>query len=100
MTFVMQPLHQILPTSRSCFVRELKGRICIVDAMRMPQSGDTVLLDMSGFLEWAQIFLHPRRVITDEGMILESDLLEDIAIVGVVTHEISTMQESSDDLPI
>lgn len=99
MTFVMQPLHQILPTSRSCFVRELKGRTCIVDAMRMPQSGDTVLLDMSGFLEWAQIFLHPRRLITDEGMILESDLLEDIAIVGVVTHEITALL-SGDDTPI
>jgi len=66
----------------------------------MPLNGDTVLLDMSGFLEWAQIFLHPRRVITDEVMILESDLLEDIAIVGVVTHEISTLQQGIDDLPI
>ncbi len=98
MTFVMQPLQQILPTSRTCFVRELKGRTCIVDAMRMPQSGDTVLLDMSGFLEWGQIFLHPRRVITDEGMILESDLLEDIAIVGVVTHEITALQ-GNDESP-
>ena len=72
---------------------------CMVDAMRMPQSGDTVLLDMSGFLEWAKIFLHPRRVITDDGMILESDLLEDIAIVGVVTHEITALL-SGDDTPI
>lgn len=91
MTFVLQPLQQILPTSSTCFVRELKGRTCIVDAMRMPLNGDAVLLDMSGFLEWAQIFLHPRRIITDEGMLLESDLLEDIAIVGVVTHEITTL---------
>lgn len=96
----MQPLQQIVPTSSTCFVRELKGRTCIVDAMRMPLNGDTVLLDMCGFLEWAQIFLHPHRVITDEGMILESDLLEDIAIVGVVTHEISTLQQGIDDLPI
>ncbi|MDZ7278804.1 hypothetical protein N4G40_11020 [Pantoea eucrina] len=62
----------------------------------MPQSGDTVLLDMSGFLEWAQIFLHPHRVITDEGMILESDVLEDVAIVGVVRHEITALQNCND----
>ena len=95
----MQPLQQIFQTSRTCYVRELKGRICIVDEMRMPQSGDTVLLDMSGFLEWAKIYAFPRRIITDDGMELQQDLLEDIAIVGVVTHEITSFEEQ-DSLPI
>lgn len=99
MTFVMQPLQQILPTSGTCYIRELKGRMCIVDELRMPQNGDTVLLDMSGFLEWARIFHHPCRIITDDGLTLADDLLEDVAIVGVVTHEITALQ-SDDDFPV
>lgn len=79
--------------SRTCYVRELKGRICIVDEIRTPRSGDTILLDMSGFLEWGKICLLPTSIVTDEGMILHQDLLEDIRIVGVVTHEITTISE-------
>jgi len=47
--------------------------------------------------EWAMIMIHPRRLITDDGAFLMDDLLEDIAVVGVVTHEITTMHE--DDRP-
>lgn len=95
----MQSLQQILPASRTCYVRELKGRTCIVDELRMPQSGDTVLLDMSGFLEWAKIYAFPGCIVTDDGMELQQDLLEDITIVGVVTHEITSFEEH-DNLPI
>lgn len=72
---------------------ELKGRSCIVDEKRRPQNGDTVLLDMSGMYEWAIVMITPRRIITDDGLFLADDLLEDVAIVGVVTHELTLVQE-------
>ena len=90
---MLQPLHDILPTSRHCYARELKGRVCIIDELLRPQNGDTVLLDMSGFLEWGIIYLHPRRIITDDGLELENELLEDVALIGVVTHEVNALHE-------
>jgi len=78
---------------------EWKGRCCVIDEKRRPQNGDTVLLDMSGMYEWAMIMIRPRRLITDDGAFLMDDLLEDIAVVGVVTHEITTIY-GEDDLPI
>lgn len=39
------------------------------------------------------IMIQPRRIITEDAVFLMDDLLKDIAVVGVVTHEISTMHE-------
>lgn len=78
---------------------ELKGRSCIVDEKRRPQNGDTVLLDMSGMYEWAMVMITPRRIITDDGLFLTDDLLEDVAVVGVVTHEVTSVHEQ-DGSPI
>jgi len=97
-TFILQPLQQILPTSRTCYLAEWKGRSCIVDELRRPQNGDTVLLDMSGLSEWGQIFFHPHRIITDDGLTLEDDWLEDVAVVGVVTHEITELITGNESL--
>ena len=93
MTFLLQPLQKILPTSKTCYLMEWKGRSCIVDELRRPQNGDTVLLDMSGMYEWAFIMVQPRRIITDDGALLMDDLLEDIAVIGVVTHEVTAFHE-------
>jgi len=98
-TFLLQPLQHILPASNSCCIIELNGRRCIVDKKRYPVNGDTVLIDMSGMYEWAMIMIQPRRIITDDGALLMDDLLEDIAVVGVVTHEISALYEE-DDSPV
>ena len=73
---------------------ELNGRRCIVDKKRNPVNGDTVLIDMSGMYEWAMIMIQPRRIITDDGAFLMDDLLEDIAVLGVVTHEVTSVYES------
>ena len=97
MTFLLQPLQHILSTSNACCMIELNGRRCIVDKQRYPVNGDNVLIDMSGMYEWAMIMIQPRRLITDDGAFLMDDLLEDIAVVGVVTHEITTVHE--DDRP-
>jgi hypothetical protein len=94
---MLQPLQNLIPTSKSCYLVEWKGRSCVIDEKRRPQNGDTVLLDMSGMYEWAMVMVTPRRVITDDELLLQDDLLEDIAVVGVVTHEVTTMHE--DDRP-
>lgn len=93
-TFLLQPLQHILPASNSCCMVELNGRRCIVDKKRNPVNGDTVLIDMSGMYEWAMIMIQPRRIITDDGAFLMDDLLEDIAVLGVVTHEVTSVYES------
>lgn len=91
---MLQPLEQLLTTSKTCYLVEWKGRSCIVDEKRRPQNGDTVLLDMSGMYEWAMVMVTPRRIITDDGLLLQDDLQEDIAVVGVVTHEFSQVHEA------
>lgn len=96
MTFLLQPLQHLIPTSNSCYLVEWKGRSCVIDEQKRPQNGDIVLLDMSGMYEWAMIIIQPRRIITDDGMLLMDDLLEDIAVVGVVTHEITALYEQND----
>jgi len=75
---------------------ELHGRRCIVDKQRHPVNGDSVLIDMSGMYEWAMVMIQPRRIITDDGAFLMDDLLEDLAIMGVVTHEITSLQAEND----
>ncbi|WP_313687384.1 hypothetical protein [Pantoea sp.] len=95
---MMQKLEQILPTSKTCYLVEWGGRSCIVDERKAPENGSTVLLDMSGMYEWGVTLFHPRRIVTDDGLTLEDDLLEDVAIVGVVTYEVSRVYE--DQLPI
>ena len=97
MTFMLQPLQHILPTSKTQFMVELNGRRCIVDRERFPVNGDTVLIDIAGMYEWAMIMIQPRRIITDDGAFYMDDLLEDIGVMGVVTHEITTVHE--DDRP-
>lgn len=92
MTFLLNPLQLLLPTSTTCYVVEFQGRTCIIDERLRPEDGDTVLLDMLGMYEWGNLYTHPNRVITDEGVILEEDLLEDMAILGVVTHEVTAIK--------
>lgn len=87
------PVQKVVATSTTCYLVEWKGRSCIVDENRRPQNGDTVLLDLSGMYEWGHSYLHPRRIVTDEGLTLEDDLLEDVAVVGVVTHEVTAIHE-------
>ena len=94
------PVQKIMATSTTCYLVEWKGRSCIVDEKRRPQNGDTVLLDMSGLYEWGHAYLHPSRIIiTDDGLTLEDDLLEDVDVVGVVTHEVTAIHEQ-DGSPI
>lgn len=98
-TFLPQPLEHILPTSKTCYLVEWNGRSCIVDEKQRPKNGDTVLLDMSGMYEWGIVYQHPCRIITDDGLTLEDDLLEDVSVVGVVTHEVTALHEQ-DGAPI
>lgn len=90
------PAQKLMTTSTTCYLVEWKGRSCIVDEKRRPQNGDTVLLDMSGMYEWGHAYMHPCRIITDDGLTLENDLLEDVSVVGVVTHEVYSIGAQSE----
>lgn len=89
MTFLLSPLQQLLHTSQTRYLIEFRARTCIFDEQLRPENGDTVLLDISGTGEWASVWLYPWRIITDEGQVLDEDLLEDVTVVGVVTHEVT-----------
>ena len=93
------PAQNHMTTSATYYLVEWKGRSCIVDEKRRPQNGDTVLLNMSGMYEWGHAYMHPSRIITDDGLTLEDELLEDVAVVGVVTHEVTAIHDQ-DGSPI
>lgn len=96
---MLSPLQQLLPTSDTCYLVDLKGRCCIMDERRRPGNGSTVLLKVAGRLEWGVAMFHPKRILTEDGLLLEGDLLEDVTIVGLVTHEVSALPVS-DSSPV
>lgn len=70
-----------------------------MDELRRRGHGSTVLLKVAGRLEWGVTMFHPNRILTEDGMLLEGDLLEDVMIVGLVTHEVSALPVS-DSSPV
>lgn len=42
---------------------------------------------------------HPNRILTEDGLLLEDDLLEDVIVVGLVTHKVSALNVS-DSSPV
>lgn len=42
---------------------------------------------------------HPNRILIEDGLLLEDDLLEDVIVVGLVTHEVSALNVS-DSSPV
>lgn len=53
---------------------------------------------MSGMYEWGYTLFNPCQIVTDDGLILEDDLLEDVAVVGVVKYEVTSLPD--DNRPI
>lgn len=70
-----------------------------MDELRRPGNGSTVLLKVAGRLEWGVKMFHPNRILTEDGLLLEDDLLEDVIVVGLVTHEVSALNVS-DSSPV
>jgi hypothetical protein len=54
---------------------------------------------VAGRLEWGVTMFHPDRILTEDGLLLEDDMLEDVTIVGLVTHEVSALNVS-DSSPV
>ncbi|WP_051937017.1 hypothetical protein [Erwinia sp. 9145] len=98
MTFIHHPLNKIIQTGDDCFLTELHGELCIVDRTIRPVDGSRVLLDMYGINDWGRVILRPERIITDDGLLLEGDLLDGVIIIGVVTLMIQKMWD--DERPI
>ncbi len=84
-----------MQVNESCYVVELAGFRCIVDRSLQPENGSRVLLDMSGMYEWGYTLFNPCQIVTDDGLILEDDLLEDVAVVGVVKYEVTSLPDEN-----
>lgn len=63
----------------------------MIDELKTPVDGSTVLIDVSGVPEWGVLYSYPLRIVTEEDLLFMGDLLDDVTIVGIVTHEVMTM---------
>lgn len=63
----------------------------MIDELKTPVDGSTVLIDVSGVREWGVLYSYPLRIVTEDDLLFMGDLLDDVMIVGVVTHEVMTM---------
>ncbi|MGS3451864.1 hypothetical protein ACB376_28625 [Klebsiella electrica] len=68
----------------------------VIDVSRRPQQGDTVLVRYDGRAEFAKLM--GRALITADGEAIEGDALDDVEVIGVVTHTIIDVQR--DDSPV
>ena len=66
----------------------------VLDLSLKAKQGSTVLISHPGFMEFAKIL--GRAFITMEGEAIEGEALDDVEVIGVVTHTIhNVMQDSS-----
>lgn len=73
---------------------ECDGVLGIIERMRRASAGDRVLLSLGGICGWGRVLsTSPARILTDDDLVLADDLLEDIEVIGVLTHEMSYLVE-------
>lgn len=77
-------------------VVETSDGYAVIDVSRRPQQGDTVLVRYDGRAEFAKLM--GRALITADGEAIEGDALDDVEVIGVVTHTIIDVQR--DDSPV
>ncbi|MGQ4593789.1 hypothetical protein ACUIG4_17820, partial [Raoultella ornithinolytica] len=77
-------------------VVETSDGYAVVDVSRRPRQGDTVLVRYDGRAEFTKLM--GRALITADGEAIEGDALDDVEVIGVVTHTIIDVQR--DDSPV
>ncbi|HBT3702482.1 hypothetical protein ACOI9Q_19440 [Klebsiella sp. C228] len=75
---------------------ETSDGYAVVNVSRRPGQGETVLIRYDGRMEFAK--LHGDALITAEGEAIEDEALDDVEVVGVVTHTIIDLMQ--DELPV
>ncbi|HED6238324.1 TPA: hypothetical protein R5X36_000404 [Enterobacter sichuanensis] len=69
----------------------------IINVAIKPEMGDTVLISFCGSLVFAK--LHGKALITQDGEAIEGDALDDVTVMGVVTHILNRVKDT-DDRPV
>ncbi|HBY8128005.1 hypothetical protein [Klebsiella pneumoniae] len=65
---------------------ETSDGFAVVNVSRRPWQGDTVLIRYDGRMEFAKVM--GGALITADGEAIEGEALDDVEVVGVVTHTI------------
>ncbi|WP_105720614.1 hypothetical protein [Cronobacter dublinensis] len=79
-------------------IMETSSGYAVVDASLMPTIGVTVLFSLYGNTQFGFITKH--GIITDDGEALEGASLDDVQIVGVVTHTIHSAESITNQRPV
>ena len=77
-------------------VVETSDGYAVIDMSRRPQQRDTGLVRYDGSAEFSKLM--GRALITADGEAIEGDALDDVEVIGVVTHTIIDVQR--DDSPV
>lgn len=81
----------------NCRTIETSFGHAIINVAMKPKMGDTVLISFCGSLEYAK--LHGKALITRDGEAIEGDALDDVTVMGVVTHLLNRVKDA-DDRPV
>lgn len=86
--FLFSKLNELIPTNADCYLTACNGSFCIIDRYRPAIAGSRVLVELSGKCDWARVAANPERIITDEGQVLEGEMLDDVRVIGVAIREV------------
>lgn len=86
--FLFTQLNELIPTNADCYLTACNGSYCIIDRYRPAIAGSRVLVELAGKCDWARVAANPERIITDDGLVLTGDLLDDVRVIGVAIREV------------
>ncbi|ELY4575633.1 hypothetical protein SMZ97_003268 [Cronobacter turicensis] len=79
-------------------ITETSTGYAVIDVSMMPTIGATILFSLFGNVQFG--FITKNAIITDDGEALEGAALDDVQVVGVVTHTIHNVNCITDQRPI
>jgi hypothetical protein len=93
---MQQSIYSTCGISQQADVVEMQSGFAVVDRVARPDASHTILIAYQGHREFAR--LAGGALITEDGEAIEGDALDDVVIIGVVTHLIS--RAGFDDSPV
>ncbi|WP_338558805.1 hypothetical protein [Erwinia sp. E_sp_B04_7] len=86
--FLFSKLQDLIPTNHDCYLTTCNGSLCIIDRYRPAITGSRVLIELDGKGDWAKVRMNPQQMVTDDGKIIQGDLLDEVTIIGVAIREV------------
>lgn len=81
----------------NCRTIETSAGYAIINVVRTPEVGDTVLISYCGSLDIAKV--QGKALITQDGEAIEGDALDDATVMGVVTQLLNRVTDT-DNRPV